>query len=185
MLNLLSEAIATFENSNEEIVPNESWTFEEMLRYQLVNETEEDINWEAKTQHKNEKTHKVNVESETKKQNNDENSDFVHGSTLSKIDFTHFERPIRSVLSSKIPNTQSEISRNATRRERNAKRRKHSAPVTIDDGNTSWSPNSDDDIPCSEESRQMVVSHLERPIGSVSPKIPSTQSEISRNAIRR
>jgi formylmethanofuran dehydrogenase subunit E len=63
-------------------------------------------------------------------------------------------------VSSKIPNTQSEISRNATRRERNAKRRKHSAPVTIDDGNTRWSPNSDDDILCSEESRQMVVSEM-------------------------
>jgi hypothetical protein len=32
MLNLLSEAIATFDDSNEEIVPDDSlWTFEELL----------------------------------------------------------------------------------------------------------------------------------------------------------
>jgi hypothetical protein len=39
-LNLLNEAVATFDDSNEEIVPDEMWTFEELLRCQLRNNDE-------------------------------------------------------------------------------------------------------------------------------------------------
>lgn len=151
LLNLLSDAVATLndDDSNEEILHEELWSFEQLLLYQFEAEinTNEVINWETKTQHENVSVQQENDTKEigTKKQTDDEKDSVVHESTLSSLD-----KGDQKNLAAEFMNEEKSVGSVSPR---DTKRRKTSAsnPSAPSEGNTSWFPIS------SEEDHETIV----------------------------